>query len=264
MLSDFTQIQETLETKKPQLRDLGVEVEVFAHSKNVLSLRLHGVTRETDYSSAEEQVTAMLTPVVSGLTVLFVDPARPAKVRQEPPDENKSVCVLHLDRVLGGSDARVYDVPPPGVPLIGAILAVPQVVSVVTKENMIVVSRQGSDPWPGILSAVEAAIDGFDARAPAAPDEQTVNEGELWDRVWQVLDEQINPAISGHGGRIELLKVEGSTIHLVMGGGCQGCGLAAVTMSESVETAIREAIPEVGQIIDVTEHNLGAKPYFGN
>lgn len=86
--------------------------------------------------------------------------------------------------------------------------------------------------------------------------------GELPQRVLQVLDEQINPAIAAHGGRADLVAVEEGIAYLRLSGGCQGCGLAAVTLSQGIEVAILDAIPEITSVVDVTDHASGANPYF--
>ena len=86
--------------------------------------------------------------------------------------------------------------------------------------------------------------------------------GPVEQRVVQILDEQINPSIAAHGGVAELVAVEGGTAYLRLGGGCQGCGMASVTLSQGIETAIRQAIPEITSVIDVTDHAAGQNPYY--
>ncbi|HLA67496.1 MAG TPA: NifU family protein [Acidimicrobiia bacterium] len=86
--------------------------------------------------------------------------------------------------------------------------------------------------------------------------------GPLAERIATVLAEQINPAIAAHGGFAELVAVEGTTVYLRLGGGCVGCGLAQVTLGQGIEVAIRNAVPEVGEIIDVTDHASGDNPYY--
>lgn len=78
--------------------------------------------------------------------------------------------------------------------------------------------------------------------------------GELSERVARVLDEQVNPAIAAHGGRADLVAVEGTTALLRLAGGCHGCGLASVTLTQGIETAIRAAVPEISRVSDVTDH----------
>ena len=86
--------------------------------------------------------------------------------------------------------------------------------------------------------------------------------GPLPEQVKQVLDQQINPAIAGHGGVAELVAVEDSTVYLRLGGGCQGCGLASVTLSQGIETTLLQAVPEITKVVDVTDHASGANPYY--
>ena len=86
--------------------------------------------------------------------------------------------------------------------------------------------------------------------------------GDVAQRVLQVLEAQVNPAIAAHGGRADLVAVEEETAYLRLSGGCAGCGMAAVTLSQGIEVAIRDAVPEITQIVDVTDHASGTNPYF--
>jgi len=86
--------------------------------------------------------------------------------------------------------------------------------------------------------------------------------GEIPQRVIQVLEEQINPAIAAHGGYAELVAVEDSIAYLRLAGGCQGCGMAAVTLSQGIEVAILDTVPEITEVVDVTDHASGANPYY--
>lgn len=80
--------------------------------------------------------------------------------------------------------------------------------------------------------------------------------------VLEVLDQEINPQIAMHGGRADLVAVDDLVAYLVLSGGCQGCGLAAVTLSQGISVAIREAVPEIVDVVDVTAHGEGENPYF--
>lgn len=86
--------------------------------------------------------------------------------------------------------------------------------------------------------------------------------GDVAQRVVQVLDTTINPGIAAHGGQAELVAVEDGVAYLRLSGGCQGCGLASVTLTQGIEVAIREAIPEIARVVDVTDHASGTNPYF--
>ncbi len=86
--------------------------------------------------------------------------------------------------------------------------------------------------------------------------------GPVAERVQQVIEAQINPAIASHGGVAELVSVDGGTAYLRLGGGCQGCGMAAVTLRQGIEQAIKAAVPEITTIMDVTDHASGENPYY--
>ena len=80
--------------------------------------------------------------------------------------------------------------------------------------------------------------------------------------VKQVLDEQINPSVAMHGGHIALVDVQGDTVFIRLEGGCQGCGMADVTLKQGVEVAIKQAVPSINAVLDSTDHAGGENPYF--
>jgi len=80
--------------------------------------------------------------------------------------------------------------------------------------------------------------------------------------VLDVLENEVNPAIAAHGGMAELVAVEDGTAYLRLLGGCQGCGMASVTLTQGIQVAIQEAVPEIHSVVDVTDHASGANPYF--
>ena len=101
---------------------------------------------------------------------------------------------------------------------------------------------------------------GFKIERPRALPEGV--DGSLLDRVQHVLDEKINPAVSGHGGRVSLIDLKEKTVYLQLEGGCQGCGMADVTLKQGIEVMIKESVPEIEEIYDVTDHANGKNPYY--
>lgn len=100
-------------------------------------------------------------------------------------------------------------------------------------------------------------------RPPVLAPEDVELTGTLSEKVQQLLDLSINPALAAHGGFASLVKVENDTeVHVLMGGGCQGCSMSAMTLTEGIKTAIVDAIPEVTEVIDATDHSAGENPFY--
>ncbi|MEX2541873.1 MAG: NifU family protein [Trueperaceae bacterium] len=86
----------------------------------------------------------------------------------------------------------------------------------------------------------------------------------LAQRVQDVLDHQVNPGVAGHGGTVSLERVEGKVAYISLGGGCQGCGAADVTLRHGIERMICEQVPEIERVADVTDHASGTNPYYSS
>ena len=86
--------------------------------------------------------------------------------------------------------------------------------------------------------------------------------GDPKTKIQELIDYQINPAVAGHGGFIELLEYKDGVVYLKMGGGCQGCGMANVTLKQGIERMLREEMPEIQQVVDTTDHAGGSNPYY--
>jgi Fe/S biogenesis protein NfuA len=108
---------------------------------------------------------------------------------------------------------------------------------------------------------------GFEVRTAKKPlsearSSRGVPTGEIADRVRSVLETQVNPAIAAHGGMISLVDVEETDVYVEMSGGCQGCALSRMTLRQGVERMLREAVPELTAVHDITDHASGDNPYL--
>lgn len=87
-------------------------------------------------------------------------------------------------------------------------------------------------------------------------------EGDEWRMIQQIIDEQVNPSVAGHGGHIDLFEYRDGIAYVRMGGGCQGCGQAKVTLKLGVERLLRELAPGLKEVLDITDHADGRNPYY--
>ncbi len=125
--------------------------------------------------------------------------------------------------------------------------------------NILIDAKSADDLKGSVIDYVEDLnSSGFKIDNPNTP---------TWDnpkaqKIQELIDERINPAVAAHGGQIELLDVEDDAIYIHMGGGCQGCGMANATLKHGIEAMIQEEFPEIKQVIDTTDHASGTNPYY--
>jgi Fe-S cluster biogenesis protein NfuA len=153
-----------------------------------------------------------------------------------------------------------------GSPLAQRLFQIPGVSSVLIAHDRVTVTKSGLEDWPVTGRLIGAAIREHIASGQPAVSEALVaripSEQEIRHRVQQVLDQRINPAVAAHGGYVGLIDVKDNAVFLQLGGGCQGCGMADVTLKQGIEVEIRAAVPEVGEILDTTDHAAGRNPYY--
>jgi Fe-S cluster biogenesis protein NfuA len=184
------------------------------------------------------------------------------------PTGNPATCKFTVDRsVYAGGSAYFADRNAAKLsPLASRIFEIPEVLNVVIADNQITVTKSGYEPWPLVGKQIGSKIREHIHSGEAAVNEEysrsLPSEDELRRRVQQLLDREINPALGMHGGWVELIDVKSNSIYLRLGGGCQGCGAADVTLRQGIERSIREVIPEVGEILDTTDHAAGRNPYY--
>ena len=123
--------------------------------------------------------------------------------------------------------------------------------------------RGATIDWSGDPFAGGLRVSGLASPTPAIGGDGPADlSGDVAQRVIQVLEHQVNPAIAAHGGRADLVAVEDDAAYLRLSGGCQGCGMATVTLGQGIEVAIKDNVPEIAKVVDVTDHASGTNPYF--
>jgi Fe-S cluster biogenesis protein NfuA len=184
------------------------------------------------------------------------------------PTVNPATCEFTVDRlVYPGGSAYFGTREAANVSLLAQrIFEIPEVENILIAENQVAVTKSGYEPWPVIGKQIGAKIrehirSGDPAVSPQY-DSAMPPEAEIRQKVQTLLDGEINPALGMHGGWVELIDVRKNSVYLRLGGGCQGCGSAKMTLKMGIEKVIREKIPEVGEILDTTDHAAGRNPYY--
>lgn len=86
--------------------------------------------------------------------------------------------------------------------------------------------------------------------------------GDVTERINTLLEKVINPNLAQHGGFAELRAWEEPKAYILMGGGCQGCAVSSITLRTGIERTLKDQIPEIEEVVDVTDHAAGTNPYY--
>lgn len=185
------------------------------------------------------------------------------RIRADVDPQDITVCRFTVDRpVYSGSAAFTNPEEAKSYALAENILRIPGIAKVEVNDNVVAVTQTGAEDWRQIGKRIGAAIRTFINPPPAIPEDQLLSASQLREKIQQVFDEQINPGVASHGGFVELIDVQDNNVYIRMGGGCQGCGAADVTLRMGIERIIRDSIPQVREIFDATDHAAGQNPFY--
>ena len=191
-------------------------------------------------------------------------------IKARPDQAYPENCIFMLDRpVFKGHSAYFANKESAAeAPLAQAIFEISTVENITIWDTNIIVGRDPSiyDDWKPKAVEIGAKIrEQLNSDQPAIEQsyiDKIPSEDEIREKIQVVLDNDINPGIAAHSGVITLLDVTGNTVKINMGGGCQGCAASTITLKQGIHAAFRDAVPQVGAIIDDTDHSAGENPYF--
>ncbi len=160
-------------------------------------------------------------------------------------------------------------------PIANKIFGFPWTDHVVVGPNFVTIKKQDwvdwsilEEPLKGLITEHFSELDASaveenpEPTQPAeAKGDKSLNTPEA-QTIQKLIEEHINPALANHNGYVVLHGIEGSRVYLEMGGGCQGCAMSYQTLKEGIEGAIKEVVPSIETIIDVTRHEEGENPFY--
>ncbi len=159
-------------------------------------------------------------------------------------------------------------------PLASKIFGFPWVSSVEIKPQQVIIQRQDWVDWSMLAEPINDMLEHHfsfyedddileeNQEPKVAPEKEKIILSEEAKPIAAFIEAEINPQLAGHGGRVQLVDYQNGTLYLEMQGGCQGCGMAAKTMRDGIEVAVKKEFPEVKNINDVTLHSDGVNPYY--
>jgi Fe-S cluster biogenesis protein NfuA len=191
-------------------------------------------------------------------------------IKAEPSRDNEQ-CKFMVNRPLFEGHSWLFSnfEEAAGSPLAELVFSVDSVESLLIHDSTATVTKtgpKGLTDWEALAKEVGGALrkileGGTELVSKdivaKIPSEEVVKE-----EIQKVIDTEVNPGVAGHGGKITLTAIAGNTVTILMGGGCQGCSAADLTLKQGIHSSFRKAVPYVGAIYDETDHAAGSNPYY--
>lgn len=194
------------------------------------------------------------------------------RIMAEPSRTDPDVCKFTVDRPVYEGGPFLFRDPAAsqGSALIDALFKLPGLATVNVHNHIVNVTKKSGE-WSDLAKQVGATIRGTLQAGGAALSAEAVKalgpseaDKTLRAKVEQFILDEINPAVAAHGGYIQVTDLRDGTLYIAMGGGCQGCGAADITLKQGVERMLKESIPEIKQVLDGTDHSRGASPFYAS
>ncbi|MFP2925756.1 NifU family protein [Pyxidicoccus sp. 3LG] len=146
-------------------------------------------------------------------------------------------------------------------PLALKLMDVRGVTAVMIGSTFVTVTKGEEGEWDELNDAVMSTLDSHLTANEPVVDEAAVaaarqavagaEGGSVEGRIQDILDSEIRPAVAMDGGDITLDRFEDGIVYLHMKGSCAGCPSSTATLKMGIEGRLREAIPEVLEVVSV-------------
>lgn len=189
-------------------------------------------------------------------------------ISSEVDKRNPAICRFTVDRTLHIGTATFENKAQTQQSLLAQkLFEIEGITRVQLIGHLLVLSKAAEQAWPELIKRVEAILEAFLVSGFALSQEQVEDRMMLMGRgtkekVQYLLAHKINPGVAAHAGFVELIDVKDNNVYIRLGGGCQGCGAADFTLRQGIEAIIRKEVPEILQVLDVTDHAAGVNPYY--
>jgi Fe-S cluster biogenesis protein NfuA len=189
-------------------------------------------------------------------------------IRSEIDKRKPLLCRFMVERTLFiGTKAINSKAEAQGFPLAEKLFEIDGINKIELIGHLLVVAKSEDSQWEGVIKQVEAVLTAYFVSGLALTREQVEERMMLTGRntrekIEYLIDHQINPGVAAHAGFVQLIAVKDDTVYVRLGGGCQGCGAADFTLRQGIKAIIRREVPEIREVMDITDHAAGTSPYY--
>ncbi|MGZ3689523.1 MAG: NifU family protein [Bdellovibrionota bacterium] len=143
-------------------------------------------------------------------------------------------------------------------PLAAKLFSIPGIAGVMIGRNFVTVTKTEDGDWDLVHRQCSREIEAHLAANLPVVDEKALEadahkggDTQIENRIRQILDEEVRPAVAMDGGDITFERFENGTVYLFLQGSCSGCPSSTATLKVGIETRLRQAIPEVKEVVSV-------------
>ena len=190
------------------------------------------------------------------------------EVTIEVDRRNSNVCRFTSSRTLYvGTKKVTSEREAKGLPLAEKLIGLSGVEKLQLIGHLLVVTKTADRVWEDLSEEIGSILTSYLISTQALTPDDVAEKMMLMGRstkekIQYLIDRQINPGVAEHGGSVGVVAVKDNILYLRLYGGCQGCGAADFTLKQGIETIVKRAVPEIAQIIDLTNHRAGMNPYY--
>ena len=190
------------------------------------------------------------------------------QITREVDRRDPTICRFTSERTLFVGVKTYTDVEEArGTLLAETLMSLTGVAKIQLIGHLLVVTRNEDREWTNLAKEIEAILAAYMISDQALTREDVQDQMMLIgkntrEKIQYLVDTQINPGVAEHGGAVQVVDIRGRSLYLKLHGGCQGCGAADFTLRQGIETIVKRAVPEIDQIIDLTNHSAGTNPYY--
>jgi Fe-S cluster biogenesis protein NfuA len=141
------------------------------------------------------------------------------------------------------------------VPLAARLLAIDGVAQLHFFENTLTVTKEGRADWSAVIREVDRVVrQGLAEHDPdfSAPEgEQVVESTPELERIEEILDLYVRPALQGDGGDLQVLGLEGNVLKVHYEGACGSCPSATSGTLMAIERMLKSEFRDDIQVVPV-------------
>ena len=172
---------------------------------------------------------------------------------------NPNTLKYSVNRVLIEKGARNFIRPQEALqdsPLAAKLFDVPGISGVMIGRDFVTVTKTEEGDWDVVHRSTSSILEAhLTQNLPVVTGEAAMGHkggnSDVENKIREILDNEIRPAVAMDGGDITFEKFEDGVVYLYLQGSCSGCPSSTATLKGGIEKRLQETIPEVREVVSI-------------